>query len=257
MKPDTERPGPQPRFAGLDFELPSDSGGVAKAASSPESSAPGLNVVPPDLTVPKDLVLFRLLGESVALGIVLLDASRYVQYANQPAQQLLANSSALCLKHGRLHFLAAAQRPAFEQALKPRRAEAALDDTVQDGVLCAHDPAGQVEVLLKILPLGVPQSAADMTPSGFAVFLFSANRTRASRLRTLRQLYGLSAAEARVAERLALGIEVEQIAATIRIAKNTVRAHLRSVFSKTGTKRQAQLVALLNRDLFALESLLR
>lgn len=61
----------------------------------------------------------------------------------------------------------------------------------------------------------------------------------------LQGLFGLTPAEAAIAALLAGGRAVEDIAARQRIAANTVRVHLKSIFTKTDTTRQAQLVALI------------
>ncbi|MGY4622579.1 helix-turn-helix transcriptional regulator [Bradyrhizobium sp. USDA 4486] len=61
----------------------------------------------------------------------------------------------------------------------------------------------------------------------------------------LQALFDLTPAEARVAAHLAEGRSVQAIADRLSIQPNTVRVQLKSVFSKTGTSRQAELVSLL------------
>ena len=61
----------------------------------------------------------------------------------------------------------------------------------------------------------------------------------------LRRLYELSPTEARLAILLMKGMSREQAAAELGRALNTVRAHLRQIFAKTGTSRQGELIALL------------
>jgi DNA-binding CsgD family transcriptional regulator/PAS domain-containing protein len=65
----------------------------------------------------------------------------------------------------------------------------------------------------------------------------------------LQRGFGLTFAEARVAARLAAGDGLEPIAEDLGIAKETARHHLKNVFSKTGVRRQAELVALFARML--------
>jgi DNA-binding CsgD family transcriptional regulator len=62
----------------------------------------------------------------------------------------------------------------------------------------------------------------------------------------LQALYDLSPAEARVTRFLLEGKSVAAIAAHVGVGMNTVRAHLKSVFAKTGVNRQAELVRLLS-----------
>jgi DNA-binding CsgD family transcriptional regulator len=63
----------------------------------------------------------------------------------------------------------------------------------------------------------------------------------------LKDLFGLTPAQAAVAGKLAEGETLEHIAAKLRISLHTARDHLKIVFAKTGTSRQSQLVALLTR----------
>ena len=61
----------------------------------------------------------------------------------------------------------------------------------------------------------------------------------------LKDLFGLTSKEALIAAHLASGCELQQIADKQGLARNTVRNHLTNIFAKTGTRRQAELVALL------------
>lgn len=63
----------------------------------------------------------------------------------------------------------------------------------------------------------------------------------------LRQLFGLTGAEAKLAVHMAGGRSLDEIASELRISISTARTQLRSIFAKTRTHRQAELVALLNR----------
>jgi len=59
--------------------------------------------------------------------------------------------------------------------------------------------------------------------------------------------YGLTAAEARVAEALYEGMSVSEFALAAELSISTVRNQVRGVFAKTGTRRQAELVALVSK----------
>ncbi|GGC85403.1 helix-turn-helix transcriptional regulator [Chelatococcus reniformis] len=63
----------------------------------------------------------------------------------------------------------------------------------------------------------------------------------------LRKLFRLTPSEARLAALLASGDSLETLAAQLGVRRETTRSLLKSVFLKTGTNRQAELVALLLR----------
>lgn len=69
--------------------------------------------------------------------------------------------------------------------------------------------------------------------------------SRSAHVRSLEELYGLTHAEARVASRVGRGLAVKEIAADLHISVETVRTHLKRIYAKTGTRRQAELVRLI------------
>jgi DNA-binding CsgD family transcriptional regulator len=64
---------------------------------------------------------------------------------------------------------------------------------------------------------------------------------------TLQKMFGLTSAETNLALRLAQGDAPLEIARSWRLSRTTIRSQLASLFAKTETKRQAELVALLGR----------
>jgi len=99
--------------------------------------------------------------------------------------------------------------------------------------------------LVHVLPLR--GAARDIFSRASAIII--AAPVRASSLvpaaSILTGLFDLTPAEARLATALACGDTVAEYATRMHIAMPTVRSHLSQVMAKTGTARQAQLVALL------------
>jgi DNA-binding CsgD family transcriptional regulator len=60
-----------------------------------------------------------------------------------------------------------------------------------------------------------------------------------------RERFGFTAAESLVAERLARGLTVPEIALQLGVSIETVRCHLKQAFAKAGVHRQAELVAVM------------
>lgn len=61
----------------------------------------------------------------------------------------------------------------------------------------------------------------------------------------LMDAYGLTRAEAKVAATASSGLTISEAAAQLGLSPNTVKTHLRRVFSKTGTSGQAELARLM------------
>jgi DNA-binding CsgD family transcriptional regulator len=67
----------------------------------------------------------------------------------------------------------------------------------------------------------------------------------AADLAWLRETFGLTERESRVADMISQGASIPDIARALGISADTTRDHLKAAFAKTGTGRQAELVSLL------------
>lgn len=82
-------------------------------------------------------------------------------------------------------------------------------------------------------------------PPGTALVFVNAPGTMdRAQTEVLRRLYGLTPAETDIAVLIAMGKNAKDIADELGVRENTVRIHLKRIFGKTGTKRQAELVKL-------------
>ena len=90
--------------------------------------------------------------------------------------------------------------------------------------LAARDIFSRCEAALILTPVSGPQAAP---------------------AELLQSLFDLTPAESRLARGLAEGEPIDAIAKRARISRNTARSHLQRVLSKTGCRRQAELVSLL------------
>jgi DNA-binding CsgD family transcriptional regulator len=122
------------------------------------------------------------------------------------------------------------------------------------GELAAPGPPGVVSIAragappLLIRAVVPPQSGADRFKQARAILLLAEPDAKGmSRPPDLCQMFGLTSSEAATVGALAQGQDTREIARTRRIGYQTVRTHLKSAFAKTGTRRQAELVALILR----------
>ena len=84
------------------------------------------------------------------------------------------------------------------------------------------------------------------TGAAWILFATPVRRPQTPDPEILQGLFDLTPAEARVASQLVAGLAVRDISEHNNVSADTVRMHLKSVFSKTGTRRQAELVGLLS-----------
>lgn len=171
------------------------------------------------------------------IGIAVTDADRRMLDANAQAADTLAQGAHLKLQGG---YVAGANRGTartFNALLDARVAQPG-----EPGVALLCGAGGALEVL----------AVAHAGHAGVPVFVLLLNPTRLSltaSISVLRLLYRLTAAEAQLAVCVARGHTVAEAAAQIGIGVATARTHLHHALRKTGTRRQAQLTALVSSSL--------
>jgi DNA-binding NarL/FixJ family response regulator len=87
------------------------------------------------------------------------------------------------------------------------------------------------------------------TKSTTTLFIIDSTSNRAlaretDQLAALRELYGLTLMEAKVALRLAGGVGIPEVASSLSVAPSTIRTHTKSLYQKMGLHSQAELICL-------------
>jgi DNA-binding CsgD family transcriptional regulator/PAS domain-containing protein len=190
----------------------------------------------------------RQLGYRTALdrlqdGVLLLAAGGRILFANEQAQRIEATGNIIRREHGRLAASCGADDRLLRQALA--RIDHP-DGNAHQQSLRLHDHAGRLTGFLTLSP-APPAALTPWSESGVAAIAFvkTLGMTRSPGVDRLRATWGFTRAESRLADLLLQGTTLEAAAQRTGISKNTVRTQLRGLLEKTGTQRQAVLVALL------------
>lgn len=93
----------------------------------------------------------------------------------------------------------------------------------------------------------VPVPVLDEAGAHTVLILIDLDRTPRPHTAALERVFGLTAAEARLAAALAGGATVAEAAEANNVSVATVRTQLAAIFSKTHTSRQAELLMLVSR----------
>lgn len=175
--------------------------------------------------------------DRMSYGGIVLDTSGQVLFINQAATRILQENPP-----GDDQHICSDVRVALKALL---RSNASARLTMQDNawVVIHRDATGQRPLALHAVPIN------NQALSGPHTVLILVDLEASPHLvpDTLQKIFGLTPAEARLAIEIAHGKTLDDIAAQHRISVATARKQLASVFAKTYTHRQADLVALLVR----------
>lgn len=165
---------------------------------------------------------------------MLVDAQLRLHYANDATAQLFATGGGLRLRDGGIAALREADTRKLRQAV--RRAMGMVDGNgLGDMLWLTRQDRPPLQVA--VVPLSGQAGAG-----GRAMLLV--NAPEEDGLAALARHYRLTPAEARLLGGLAAGQDLAAFAARQEVSVNTLRIHLRRLFAKTGTHRQAQLIQL-------------
>lgn len=184
-------------------------------------------------------------------GVAIIDRSGTVLRTNEAAERTLAQGDLLQLQNKRMVSVQPQDQDAFENFMAnlnrpPEEIEA------QVLALGRSTPGRHLQVWGSTLQSGVEELNGS---SPFAVILLAdPDEEIPLPAHVLKSLYSLTATEARLAEALVNGLSVEQFAKRSKTSYNTARSHLKSIFVKTRTNRQVDLVRLLSKLLSSLNA---
>jgi DNA-binding CsgD family transcriptional regulator len=186
------------------------------------------------------------LGETLSKlssAVFLVAADGRVVFANHAAQDLLSAGVFV----NRRNDLIGASDARADAALRSAVAMAARGDgALGIGGLAIElsNAPDDDRWLAHVLPLtgGARQSAGALHAAAAAVFVRNVSLDLQWPLETIGKLYGLTPGEVRVLQAIVDVGGTPAIAEKFGISEGTVRTHLKSIFAKTGARRQADLI---------------
>lgn len=186
-------------------------------------------------------------AERADLGLLLLDESQQITFQNAAARGLLQRSKGMSLRGQWLVSTGEPTAQALEHLIRDTIADAGGRTGRGGGnrVLRTSREEGALE--FTVIPIRTSALRHLRSRAVVALQIMDMTRFESTLVNTMRERYRFTPAESRCVDLLCHGLTLSAIASHLKISTNTVKTHLRSVFSKTGTTRQAELVALLNR----------
>ena len=184
-------------------------------------------------------------------GVLLLDDSGAVRFANEVAERILQQQDGLRLKAriGSLGTLSAddpVARAALEGALRSNLHTLATDARHFAHAIPVRRPSGLANYAVQVsyLPESNPYQSGLLVPRA-VVFIKDGALVAQPEPAFLQRLYGLTQAEARAALALCDGGSLDAVAAQLNVRLNTLKTHLKNIYVKTSVDSRAALTKLM------------
>jgi len=196
--------------------------------------------------------LFASTVDRLMVGTVFLDDQRRILKSNRVADEILAEGDGLMLVGGRLQAVFPTDNRQLQRFIKSPLCETNQKQPRLIEAMSVLRPSGlgSLGVVVRSIPIGEWQGMGPRPV--LAVYLRDPEQKAQARDEIVRQLYDLTPAETALSMELVNGSSLDEAAEALHVRRNTARAHLRAIFSKTGVSRQTELVRLLLNSVLAL-----
>lgn len=188
----------------------------------------------------------------LSVATILLDEQRKVVRTNLLADNLIARKDSLKLIDGRLHLEHRSNNQRFNELIQEVAEAQHAGVTTVARAMAIDVRHGEAPLSMVLRTVPATDRPEGITGAVIAVFISDPNEEPRTSIDLLSELLKLTTAEAKLAVMLANGHSVETVSDELGISRHTARAHLRSIFAKTGVTRQPLLVKLVLKSLASL-----
>ena len=190
--------------------------------------------------------------DKLAVGTIILDQEGKVLQSNRLAQRLLAQRDGIELVNDGLQVGTVHDCQEFHKLIDQALLSQQSRNPSLVKAMRVQRPSGRVD--LGIIVRCVPQNEWSDGRHCPAVVIFISDPEHKSSApqEIVRSLFDLTPAETHLAFQLANGLTIDEASDEFGISRNTARAQLRSIFSKTGVTSQTLLVRLILRSVATL-----
>jgi DNA-binding CsgD family transcriptional regulator len=176
--------------------------------------------------------------DGIGCAALLIDRHGLVRSANRGAEDFFC--SEFGIRHGRLWTASSASLARLDRFMVEIEFCRSNNLPFPAPVVVAR--SGIPWLLVEAMP--VSSASLEIFDGSRAIVVISdLTRTSITDTALLSMVFGLTNAEARLTAALCEGLDLYAVAANFGISRQTVRGQLKSVFAKTGARRQAELVA--------------
>lgn len=184
--------------------------------------------------------------DQLPTAIVVVDAEAHPVMINTAAEGILALRDGMLVNRKRLEALWHAERARLAQLIASACAAANGAAAAAGGHLTVTRPSGFRPFLVMVSPLPRGYCGRAGQPGRVAAVVIkdpqAQPRASAESRREIAKLYQLTRAEERLLDLILNGLGLFEAAEQLGVSRNTARTHMKRIYAKTGTRRQAELV---------------
>jgi DNA-binding CsgD family transcriptional regulator/PAS domain-containing protein len=180
-------------------------------------------------------------------GVVLVDADGRILLANSAAERLLRLGEGLKVEAGKIRASVRAEDSRLQSLIATAASTTSGRGVHPGGVLAVSRSTRSRPLSVLVSPINLATISVSGRHAAAALFVSDPNELSIPQGGLLRNIFGLTGAESGLVMALCEGQSLADAADTLGITKETARTYVKRAFLKTGTSRQAELIAVASR----------
>ncbi len=183
--------------------------------------------------------------DQMPMGVVICDQNTRVIFANRMARELAEQKDGLILRHGEMWSNTHQESATFRDAIKQVVNGMVVGETRPSMALPLTRRKAFQPLHVRINPLHAreaPFPVHALKQPAAVVYITDPDQAGETSQELLRRMFGLTPREATLLNHLTKGLEMGEAAHEMGVTPHTARSFLKSIFAKTGTARQAELI---------------
>jgi DNA-binding CsgD family transcriptional regulator/PAS domain-containing protein len=184
-------------------------------------------------------------------GVLVLSDDGIIRMANTRASAILVDNNGISERDGKLviHCKATADRVGTYLSKLGTMNNEGLPEMDWNMVVKKRSGDSSYQLILGHLKLSDWNLESRHSDKVAVIHVHDPDRIVGVQPEQLRDFYGFTKAQARLAAKLFHGHSINEAAKTLHISVNTARTHMRGIYAKTGVRTQAELLGLLSTGL--------
>lgn len=188
--------------------------------------------------------------ERSSRALFLVDRGGRIAFMNSSASRLVSMRDGISIDRAELRGANGEATIRLRTLIADAIRTSTAGGTGAGGVVTLDRPSGRRPLMALVAPVSaVHRLPATRNRVAALVSISDPESTPVPDDRTLREMFGLTPAEARLTRLLAEGTSLAEAAERLGLRPETARTRIKVIFEKTGTHRQAELVSLVMRAL--------
>jgi DNA-binding CsgD family transcriptional regulator/PAS domain-containing protein len=191
----------------------------------------------------------------LSVGVLLVTAHGKVLFMNPVAHSIIVKNAGLVIDATGLRALRPDDTSRLRALIGGAANTSARRGVQSGGSMGVARSNGDPPLEILVSPIHIEELWNVGERAVAAVYVTDPSQTPRTEEATLRRLYALTSREAKVFSLLARSVSAKQAAEILGVSYNTLKTHLRHIFTKTNTRNQLELARLANRGIANLTSI--